>query len=332
MRKQRSILIIADKEDVHAEAVAKKIDGRAPVLWFDGFEYRDQWELCHKIETGRATQSLFHAGQHVDISDIGGVLYRGYQASPLPIDFDEKADAVDKSEHEDAFWGTVMQAENATWINHPLAQKELLLKLNQLLYARKLGLEVPETIVTNSVKEAREFFNLHQSVIVKLLSHEFYGSKPEDELAVYTTLVDRNSFESQADAIALCPTMLQNKIEKKCDIRVNVIGDVIFAAALYSQEHIDSVIDFRNIGNLNNLRSIRWELPENIKTACCSMLSDHGLVFGAFDFALTPDDRYVFFEVNITGNWLWLEHSLEFPISQVIAEYLLGIRACQHHK
>ena len=52
------------------------------------------------------------------------------------------------------------------------------------------------------------------------------------------------------------------------------------------------------------------------------MLKKYNFNFGAFDFALTPDGRYVFFEVNLIGNWLWLEEMVGLGISEAIADLL----------
>jgi hypothetical protein len=44
------------------------------------------------------------------------------------------------------------------------------------------------------------------------------------------------------------------------------------------------------------------------------MLANLGLRYGAFDFVRTPDDRFVFLEVNPTGEWAWLEEHLALPM------------------
>jgi glutathione synthase/RimK-type ligase-like ATP-grasp enzyme len=49
-----------------------------------------------------------------------------------------------------------------------------------------------------------------------------------------------------------------------------------------------------------------------------------GLTFGAIDLILTPDGEYVFLEVNINGQWAYLEDMLALPISDAIAELLIG--------
>ena len=49
------------------------------------------------------------------------------------------------------------------------------------------------------------------------------------------------------------------------------------------------------------------------------MLSDDG----AFDFIVTPEDKWVFLEVNPNGQWLWLEQSLNLDISKKILDNLI---------
>ena len=54
------------------------------------------------------------------------------------------------------------------------------------------------------------------------------------------------------------------------------------------------------------------------------MLSDDfSLVFGAFDFIITPEGQWIFLEVNPNGQWLWLEQNLGLDISKRIVEYLI---------
>ena len=46
--------------------------------------------------------------------------------------------------------------------------------------------------------------------------------------------------------------------------------------------------------------------------------------FGAFDFIVTPELKWIFLEINPNGQWLWLEQSLKLDISQKIVEYLIS--------
>jgi glutathione synthase/RimK-type ligase-like ATP-grasp enzyme len=47
-----------------------------------------------------------------------------------------------------------------------------------------------------------------------------------------------------------------------------------------------------------------------------------GLSFGALDFVLTPDGRFVFLEINPNGQWMWLDDKLGFGITDAVVDWL----------
>jgi hypothetical protein len=49
-------------------------------------------------------------------------------------------------------------------------------------------------------------------------------------------------------------------------------------------------------------------LPENVLARCRVLMRKLGILFGCFDFIVTPDGEYVFLEVNQQGQFLWKEH------------------------
>ena len=47
-----------------------------------------------------------------------------------------------------------------------------------------------------------------------------------------------------------------------------------------------------------------------------------GLRFGALDFVVTPDDRWIFLEINSNGQWAWIEDATGQPVAAAIADAL----------
>jgi hypothetical protein len=47
-----------------------------------------------------------------------------------------------------------------------------------------------------------------------------------------------------------------------------------------------------------------------------------GLSFGAFDFVITPDQKWIMLECNPTGAYGWLEEALDLPITSALADLL----------
>ena len=48
-----------------------------------------------------------------------------------------------------------------------------------------------------------------------------------------------------------------------------------------------------------------------------------GLCYGALDLVLTPDGRYVFLEINPSGQYLWIEVATGLPITAALCEMLI---------
>ena len=52
-------------------------------------------------------------------------------------------------------------------------------------------------------------------------------------------------------------------------------------------------------------------LPEAVYQACLKQLHSLGLVAGAFDFIVTPEDEWVYLEVNEAGQFIFVEQWCE---------------------
>ena len=52
------------------------------------------------------------------------------------------------------------------------------------------------------------------------------------------------------------------------------------------------------------------------------LMDELGLFFGALDFAVTPEGRWVFFEVNPNGQWHWLAVKADVPMVEAMADAL----------
>jgi glutathione synthase/RimK-type ligase-like ATP-grasp enzyme len=64
------------------------------------------------------------------------------------------------------------------------------------------------------------------------------------------------------------------------------------------------------------------KLPAKAEQLCFNLCKHYCLQFGAIDMAITPEGDYVFFEINPSGQYLWIEDLTKAPISEAIAELL----------
>lgn len=73
-----------------------------------------------------------------------------------------------------------------------------------------------------------------------------------------------------------------------------------------------------------NLEYDTTTVPGRVAEAVRRFMASYGIVFGSFDFAVTPDDEWVFFESNPAGTWSWVENRTGLPIAAAHSDYLQG--------
>ena len=95
------------------------------------------------------------------------------------------------------------------------------------------------------------------------------------------------------------------------------------AAKLHSQLHVDGQVDWRAI-RTGQMLVEPYQLPEDVEAKIRVFMRQLGIVFGSFDFIVTPDGDYVFLEVNEQGQFLWLEeYNSNFHMLDIFIQFLL---------
>jgi glutathione synthase/RimK-type ligase-like ATP-grasp enzyme len=125
--------------------------------------------------------------------------------------------------------------------------------------------------------------------------------------------------------------IFQELIPKALELRVTIVGNQVFSAAVDSQKSDVSQFDWREDGDglIND-----WEpyaLPQSIQRKLLALMDSLGLDYGAIDLILTPDGRYVFLEINPAGEFFWLEMQPGLAISGAVADVLVG-RVARRYK
>ncbi|MBF0306354.1 MAG: hypothetical protein HQL41_11965 [Alphaproteobacteria bacterium] len=190
-------------------------------------------------------------------------------------------------------------------------------KLFQLQVAKRIGFAVPKTIVSRDHSALRRFVGESGTgAICKPIFHGLFF-EGEDRYSVYTRRVSQDSFDP--GSIEACPVLVQEEIERKSDVRVTFIGDKCFVAEIKGE---NGLIDWRDPDV--SVEFVASSIATDTERMCRTMLSQLGLVYGAFDFIRRPGGELVFLEVNPTGEWAWLEDRLGFPMREAFVQLLFG--------
>ena len=108
------------------------------------------------------------------------------------------------------------------------------------------------------------------------------------------------------------------------ELRVTVVGRRAFAASIDSNALERSQTDWRREGVALIDRWQPYALPADVERGLLGVMDALGINYGAADFVVTPEGRHVFLEVNPAGEFFWLERQNGLPISEAIADVLLG--------
>ena len=218
--------------------------------------------------------------------------------------------------HGSAFMRSFMVFNDCRWVNHPAATYKAEQKALQLATARKVGLNVPRTVITNNAAGIRLAAQGDAVVAVKGLDTVLVR---EDDVETfgYTSLLATTSAESAC--LASTPLVAQQALTNKLDLRVTVVGNQVFCCAVkHGTQPIQG--DWRLAKS--GAKFQRYELPQDVASKCLHLTKTLGLVFGAIDLAI-QDGVYYFLEINPTGEWAWLVDQTDQPIDEAIAATLL---------
>jgi glutathione synthase/RimK-type ligase-like ATP-grasp enzyme len=221
-----------------------------------------------------------------------------------------------------ALLGTLLGAlpANARWLSQPTAVWVAEHKLFQLAIARDCGLTIPDTIVTNEAADARAAFARFGGRMIAKPVRTGYVEVDRIPHAIFTSEVSSWDLEDMQGA-DLSPVIYQPLVEKRCDIRVTVVGDRVFVAEIDSQSDPSALVDWRRTDD-PHLPHRRGALPADVERQVRHFMRRIGLEYGALDFVATPEGELIFLEVNPNGQWLWLDDQLAFGITNAIADWL----------
>ena len=219
------------------------------------------------------------------------------------------------------FMGFLPMDGRVPWINNPDENRRHQRKFPQLRLAQGLGLRVPRSIITNDPEAAEAFFaTCPGGVICKPMlmgSHYIEGAHH----VAYTRRVPPGEFAALKASIALCPTYLQEAIEKDHELRVTIIGERLFNCRIDSQGVEGAEQDWRAVDTIKLPHRIEPLRPD-VDKALRAYLKQCGLRFGAFDLIVTPEGEHVFLELNPNGQWYWVELATGAPMAEAMADLL----------
>lgn len=302
-----NVLIITSPEDSHAINIMLALERRGchPVMWFTA-DFPNQ--QCHSFSFYNNELYWESEGTNFTIkNDHFDVVWFRRPKKPFVAKAIQSEDKQNAQKENlmlfNSFWEVI--AQNAIWINPVKHAKAANSKLLQLQLAKQLGLIIPKTLVSNDPARIKDFIaNLHSPVIYKTL-HPLHWVEHDKLYLTYTntvTLADLPYDEVLQSVVGI----YQQRIPKAYEVRVTYFGDYYVAVRINSQANVRCRMDWRAVPT-EMLEIERVTLPQCIDYKCQALMKALGLLFGCFDFIVTPENDYIFLEINEAGQFLWIE-------------------------
>jgi glutathione synthase/RimK-type ligase-like ATP-grasp enzyme len=323
--RESHVLIVSTKLDMATDAVVRRLQARgARISRLNTEDFPFDSHVTTEFLPAQDRVSVRISPLGVDtvwLDDISSVWYRRVRIPERPPEMLPGVYDFCVREARSALLGALLL--KPTRIMSPPARVwEAEHKIFQLAAAQAAGLLIPETVITNDPHEVRKAFTRFNGQMIAKPVRTGFVDLGEEQLAIFTSQVLESHLEEIDDA-RWSPAIYQPLIEKQCDVRVTVVGSEIFAAEIDSQTDEAAKIDWRHTSN-PSLPHRRADLPSILRDRIRCFCGGLGIAFGAVDLIRTPHDRYVFLEVNPSGQWLWLDDTLKLGISDAIANWLSG--------
>ncbi|MBI4511295.1 MAG: MvdC family ATP-grasp ribosomal peptide maturase [Deltaproteobacteria bacterium] len=303
-----------------AEAVASR--GARPIR-LDTNRFPQEAELSARLGQSGLTHRLKYRGQVVLAEEVRAAWLRRIWTPDMEEDLEPSLRETCCSESSAALYGFLDGLHEARWIDRQANVDTASDKLYQLRMARAAGLRIPETLVTNSAEEARDFFAGNRGNVVAKLFTPVSMSMGPAERFVYTSRVTADDIE-QAEGLRHCPMVFQEHVAKSVELRIAHVAGKLFIGAIDASRSQKGQVDWRQA----EPGACEWQhhdgIPHDVERRLLAFMDLLGLTYGAIDMIVTPDGDHVFLEVNPGGEWGMLEKHLGLPISQAIADALVS--------
>jgi ATP-GRASP peptide maturase of grasp-with-spasm system len=207
---------------------------------------------------------------------------------------------------------------NKVWLNHYSTVHND--KLLTLISASKLGILIPDTIITTSKQELINFRSKYADIIIKPIFNVELFKVDEMTYMTYTELLEKQTIDNLPNYIF--PTLCQEHVEKDFEIRSVFLNNKIFSMAMFSQKDNQTKIDFRKYNFVVPNRTIPYQLPLKLEKVIIKLMKELNLNSGSIDFIKTKSGQYVFLEVNPVGQFGMTSYPCRYGIEKEMALFL----------
>jgi hypothetical protein len=247
--------------------------------------------------------------REVDLATITAVYARNHDVRKLP--------SIEQGGPDCPEWHHAVRFEERllTWldmcgaliVNRPSAMAANGSKPYQSEQIRKLGFDVPRTLLTTDCESALDFWRQHGQVIYKSIS---------SQRSIVSRL--RPEHLGRITHLSACPTQFQEFIDGQ-DYRVHVVGDDVYACTIES-----SADDYRYDSSATGPNVYPCDPGSGLIEQCRNLARCLELPLAGIDLRLTSAGKWYCFEVNPSPAFTYYEQATGQPLGDAVVRLLLS--------
>ena len=195
-------------------------------------------------------------------------------------------------------------------------------KIDVLLEAKKVGIDIPDTLVTNCKKDLLDFYKEHNGAITKPIKESRIISNENVNVGMYVSSISEEELSHIPKGFFV--SLFQERLDIVFDIRVFYLDGQFYPIAIFTPKKDISRVDVRAVATSDiEFRETRYQLTEALEEQLTQLMDALDLVSGSIDLIHTRDGRTVFLEVNPWGQYGNVSRSGNYFLNEKVADYLV---------
>lgn len=314
------LLIVCDSEDFTTLLVIsrlKKMNVSLAVI-------TDETKIERICVENYNTILNFSNGMQLNFKDIKAYWYRG-GALVFPNKKNENPQIIANHLYKEN--EKIIELLNHRLSNIPnlSADNSIFNRLIVMDMAKDAGLKVPAFGVFSTKQDVKRFFVKQKKIVTKPISDGLVYTEEEVNYMQYTSLMMEEDVENLTDEFV--PGLFATYIEKKYELRIFYLDGICYAMSILSQLDKQTSIDMRKYNYQKPNRSLPYKMPTIIEKKIRVLMNMLSLNTGSIDMIVTPNDEFIFLEVNPIGQFGNVSISCNYMLEQKVADYLYKILA-----
>jgi hypothetical protein len=248
MAKKKVLIITHTQDNTSVDKVIDFINGAGgEAIRFNVDLYPMQYSLTSTFSNNKWQVLLTHGAEKHELNDVTAVWYRRSfnLGSGLKDVLPKEYLGPTMREVQHTLFG-MLEGLSCFHIARHSEYRRMDSKEEQLRMAARHGLRIPATCISNSAEQVKAFVEQHRPVVAKMQS-SFAVYKGEQEHVVFTNEITDAHLRELA-SLQYCPMTFQQKLEKKLELRVTIVGKEVFAFSIDSQKMANAKVDWRKEG------------------------------------------------------------------------------------